>query len=118
MHIQDMDGLSYLLWPWFKPINDSVVDQPGEVAAAAAQCVTHGAHCQDHMQVGPDLVHKGSPAGFLAVRQALLAELCSDGADEALLFRVIIQGGHHACTTHATHVHMQHTFSAVLLPFW
>lgn len=64
-----------LLWPWLKPVYDSVVDQAREVAAACAEGLTHRRHCQHHMQVVAALQHKLCPAGFLAVICTLLHSL-------------------------------------------
>ena len=56
-----------LLRPRLKPVNDCVVDQAREVAAASAQGLANRRHGQDHVQVVAALQHKLGPAGFLAV---------------------------------------------------
>jgi len=60
-----------LLRPRLKPVNDCVVDQAREVAAASAQGLANRRHGQDHVQVVAALQHKLSPAGFLAVARPL-----------------------------------------------
>ena len=74
-----------LLRPGLKPVNDRVVHQAWEVAAARAQGLAHRRHGQNHMQVVTALQHKLSPAGLFAVASALLHSLHS------IVVRVILR---------------------------
>lgn len=64
-----------LLRPGLKPVNDSIVDQAREVAAACAQGLPNRGHCQYHMQIVAALQHKLCPAGIFAVVSSLLHSL-------------------------------------------
>jgi len=72
-HLQEHRGhrMQGLLRPRLKPVNDCVVDQAREVAAAGAQGLANRRHGQDHVQVVAALQHKLGPAGFLAVACSL-----------------------------------------------
>lgn len=56
-----------LLRPRLKPVNDCIVDQTREVAAAGAQGLANRRHGQNHVQVVAALQHKLGPAGFFAI---------------------------------------------------
>ena len=61
-----------LFRPRLKPVNDCVVDQTREVAAARAQSLAHRRHGQHNMQIVTALQYKLCPAGILAVIGPLL----------------------------------------------
>lgn len=64
-----------LFRPRLEPVNDGVVDQAREVAAACAQGLPHRGHGQDHMQIVAALQDKLGPASVLAVTGPLLHSL-------------------------------------------
>jgi len=89
-------GEEGLLRPGHEPVDDGVVDEAREVAAAGAQRVADGRHGKDDVEVVGALGDEVLEDGLFGGRGAVLAGFVADGADDALFLVVGVESGHHA----------------------
>ena len=93
-------GRQRALGPREEPVDDGVVDEAGEVAAAAAQRLACGAHGQHDVEVVQALVDEVVPLALLVERDAAVLALLAHAVDQRDALLLGEETRHHARRQH------------------